>query len=134
MDTWDNDPTQQKVHAQNCTLKCTSSYSDDVTTDFLACMFDYNCVAFPPINVTCPRRQLTENTASNSSLHDLSGMLIHFTLAKMRKSQHICVQASGGYIMDIMHCGIAIRAITSIQCTFTMQLHGLIPFRAKCIW
>eukprot|EP01083_Nonionella_stella_P234775 826184_1 len=73
MDQWDNDPTQQKVHAQNCTVKCGASYEDDVSDAYMACMFTYHCVTFPPMNITCPVSQLSKATAPNATLYDLSG-------------------------------------------------------------
>ena len=73
VDTWNDDPTQQKVHAQNCTMKCSATYEDNITDTYMACMFNNNCIEMPPINVTCPVKQLTESVEFNASLADLTG-------------------------------------------------------------
>jgi len=73
MADWDKDPTQQKVHAQNCTTKCGITYMDDTTQDYMTCLMAHDCITFPSINVTCPVDKLTASVAPNASLATLTG-------------------------------------------------------------
>ena len=70
---WYKDNTIQKVHGQNCTMKCSASYQNNVTNTYMACLFKYNCIDFPPINVTCPVYNLTRHLDKNTSIATLEG-------------------------------------------------------------
>lgn len=67
-----SDHTIQKAHGQNCTLKCSASYQNQVTDAFNGCMFENECINLPKINVTCPAG-LSRHIQPNSSLHSMSG-------------------------------------------------------------
>ena len=73
METWDKDNTTQKVHAQNCTLKCSASYEDNISDAYMACLFKYDCIDFPPINVSCPVSDLASHLDPNASIGTLAG-------------------------------------------------------------
>jgi len=72
METWDNDPTNQKVHAQNCTMKCTASYENNITDSYMGCLMNHNCITFPPMNITCPAN-LPNYVDPNASIANLEG-------------------------------------------------------------
>lgn len=72
MATWNLDNTTQKVHAQNCTMKCAASFENNVTDNFMACMFEHNCITFPPINISCPSN-VSLSIQKNSSIANLEG-------------------------------------------------------------
>ena len=52
-DEWDGDKTPEKFHVQNCSNKCTAGQSNKAYYNFMACITDHNCMAFPPLPNTC---------------------------------------------------------------------------------
>jgi hypothetical protein len=54
MNNWDEDSTPQKLIVQNCSNTCLTSYGDEIYCDYMNCMSEHDCIAFPPIEDTCP--------------------------------------------------------------------------------
>ena len=52
LDGWDNDTTPGKFHVQNCTSKCSFSYSDKTIDNFMSCVTG-KCVTFPSVPNPC---------------------------------------------------------------------------------
>lgn len=67
---WDNDPTPEKYHAQNCTTKCGVTYENEIIDEYMTCVMSHKCITFPPIDVQCPQGldQFIDPTASLTSM------------------------------------------------------------------
>ena len=50
---WDNDTTDGKIIVQNCSNACSFTYGGKAYEDFMECVTDNNCIAFPSIPNTC---------------------------------------------------------------------------------
>ncbi len=71
MNQWDNDTTPEKFHVQNCTNKCSFTYDDKAYDNFMSCLSDHKCIAFPPIPNTC--RAPNVHPLKSLSLKDIQG-------------------------------------------------------------
>lgn len=72
-DEWDKDNTTEKVHVQNCSNICAFSYRDKTYVDFIQCVAQHECIAFPPIPSHChapdhvsPLKQLSTKDLNGS--------------------------------------------------------------------
>ena len=68
---WDNDTTHGKVIVQNCSNACSFTYEDKAYENFMECVTDNKCIAFPPIPNTC--RSPNIHPQKNLSLTDMQG-------------------------------------------------------------
>ena len=70
---WDKDNTTEKVHVQNCSNICAFSYRDKIYVNFIQCVAQHKCIAFPPIPSRChapdhvsPLKQLSTKNLNGS--------------------------------------------------------------------
>ena len=66
LNLWDNDTTTGKIIVQNCSNACSFTYGGKAYENFMECVTDHECIAFPPIPNTClgnakvhPQKMLT---------------------------------------------------------------------------
>lgn len=64
-----NDTSEMKLQYQNCTTKCSLTYSSQATQDFMTCGMSHKCLTFSPLgNTTCPFPE-PDSESNLESLH-----------------------------------------------------------------
>jgi len=59
-----NDTSDMKLQYQNCTTKCSLTYSSPATQDFMTCAMSNKCLTFEPLgNTTCPFPEVDSETS-----------------------------------------------------------------------
>lgn len=71
LDMWDNDTTSEKIKVQNCSNACAFTFVDKAYENFMECVSDHDCIAFPPIPNTC--RAPNVHPQKMLSLQDMNG-------------------------------------------------------------